>query len=51
MQSLAEKSARNSRRAIKLQRKRQEDEYQEGRERLKFEEQDKLIAAKVVQRP
>jgi len=48
MAVLQERSSRLAKRAIKLQRKRQEDEIQEELERRKFAEQDQKLAAKVV---
>ena len=49
MGSLSERSSRLAKKAIKMQRKRQEDEVQEEVERRKFLDQDKVLAAKVVE--
>ena len=49
MTGLSERSSKLAKKAIKMQRKRQEDEVQEELERRKFLDQDKVIAAKVVE--
>ena len=49
MAALSERSSRLAKKAIKMQRKRQEDEVQEEVERRKFLDQDKVLAAKVVE--
>jgi len=49
MTALSERSSKLAKKAIKMQRKRQEDEVQEELERRKFFDQDKVIAAKVVE--
>jgi len=49
MTALSERSSKLAKKAIKMQRKRQEDEVQEELERRKFLDQDKVIAAKVVE--
>ncbi len=45
---LQERSSRLAKKAIRLQRKRQEDEIQEEVERRKYAEQERQLAAKVV---
>lgn len=51
MSVLQERSGRLAKKAIKMQRKRQEDEIQEEIERRKYAEQEKQLAAKVVETP
>ncbi len=45
---LSEKSSRMCKKAIKLQRVRQEDELKEGMAKRQIQEQEQLLAAKVV---
>jgi D-serine dehydratase len=46
--ALAERSSKLAKKAIRMQRKRQEDEVQEEVERRKFLDQDRALAAKVA---
>ena len=46
---LEDRASKLAKKAIRMQRKRQEDEVQEEVERRKFLDQDKVLAAKVVE--